>query len=87
MRVQKSRARASKQSLHEAAAALLLPQRASAYWCWCGDGVGGGGAGANATHEGPCRVCCEGSEKVVADLVVVAKVMALEVVVVVVAVA
>ena len=46
--MQKSRARASKQSLHDAAAALLLPQRASAYWCWCGDGVGGGGAGAKS---------------------------------------
>ncbi len=29
------------------------------------DGVGGGGGGAIATHEGPCRVRCEGSEVVV----------------------
>ena len=36
---------------------------AIAYWSWCGDGVGSGGADPNTTHEGPCRVCCEGSER------------------------
>ena len=58
------------------------------YAC-CGDGIGGGAGGANAMHEGPCRVCCEGSEKVVvvlAVLVVLAKVIGLEEVVVVVTV-